>query len=156
MAWWEDHLLDVEIVSCTLPSVRNVHLLRQMSNEPLDPATLLDHLPPGRIVRARVLRSRIREGSIEPLITGVDAPAMIRPWQPHDSRRPSVYFIPESRTHPTSRSSTCDRLSRDARVLLVTTTASDCDTVPYRGLCLLRPLSIAHEATARDQADAAQ
>lgn len=139
MAWWEDHLLDVEIVSCTSPSVRNVHLLRQMPEEPLESASLLGHLPPGRIVRARVLRSRIREGSIEPLITGVDAPAKIHPWQTHDSRRPAVYFVPEIRTHLPNPSSTCDRLRRGARLLLIATTASNCDTTPYGGLCLLTP-----------------
>lgn len=161
MAWWEDHLLDVEIVSCVQPSVRNVHLLKQMSlEEPLEPATLLAHLPPGRIIRARVLRSRIREGSIEPLITGADAPAKMHPWQSHSSRRPTVYFVQE--TGVQTRSATgqidgvCERFPRGARMLLVATTASDCDTVPFRGRCVLDPLSIAYEAEAGDRADAAR
>lgn len=154
MSWWEDHLLDVEIVSCVQPSVRNVALLRPMPEESMEPETLLTHLPPGHILRARILRSRVREGSLEPLITGVDAPAKIHPWQSHASRRPTVYFVPELRTHPSLRTRTSERLVRGTRVLLIATTASDCDTTPYRGLCLLHPL--AYEATQRDQADAAR
>lgn len=115
-------------------------------------------LPAARPNRARACFAlahprRVRSSRSSRVLTH---PAKIHPWQWHDSRRPAVYFVPEIRTHPPSPSSTCDRLHRGARLLLIATTASDCDTTPYRGLCLLHPLAIAHEATARDREDAAR
>jgi hypothetical protein len=161
MDWWEDHILDVEIMSCVEPSVRNIHLLpriTELPDETVPDETALTHLPPGRMIRARVLRYRIREGSLEDFITGGSTLAKIHPWQAHDSPKPTVYFLPATRV-PTPGAirpldQTCGRLRRGARVLLVASTASDCDTVPLRGLCLFRRLNIVREADERDREDA--
>lgn len=163
MSWWEDHILDVEIVSCVEPSMRNIHLLPRitdMPDETVSDEMALTQLPPGRMIRARVLRSRIREGSLEVFITGRSTPAKIHPWKAHHYRKPTVYFLPATRVQRSTvvrpLDQTCGRLRPGARVLLTTSTGTDCDTTPLTGLCLFNPLSIVREADDLDRQDAAR
>jgi len=73
---------------------------------------------------------------------GVWTHANIHPWQPHDSRRLPCTSL-QRLAHIRQARPRRDRLHRGARLWLIATTASDCDTTPYRGLCLLHRLAIA-------------
>jgi hypothetical protein len=152
-ASWEVHILDLYVVSCAAPTIRNVHLLPR-STEVTDEQALAA-LPLGRIIRARVFRSRV----VEEFLDNVQ-PARVHEWRKETGRQPQVFFMPVAvspNAGPDDLSKElCDQLTRGTVVQLITTTASDCDTSGRMDLCLFSPLSILAEPDETERTYAAR
>jgi hypothetical protein len=152
-ASWEVRILDLQIVSCASPTLRNIRLLPR--NADVSNEQALAALPLGRIVRARVIRSRVIEEFLDHL-----QPATVHQWQKEKTSQPQAFFLPLAappNAGPDDLSKEpCDQLRRGTIVQFVTTTASDCDTPGRMDLCLFSPLSILGEPDEMDRMYAAR
>ncbi len=141
---WEIHILDVEILSCTEPSVRNIQLLPRV--EEVSDEQALAALPPGRIIRARVLRSKVVEEFLDAMW-----PPKIHGWESRDARQPTAFFYPvhvPARVFPQDIvRPVCKNFRRGTRRLMFVTTWSDCDTPGRMDLCLFSSNHVLYELT---------